>query len=243
MFRTQNNVPQVYVEKSRDFQLLGRLIDCLQAGIKFDIDTILDITSPMNIRDNLLQLLCTRVGFFPTIDIDANILKYIVAAFPYILKYKGTVKSIEYAVRTIIKSEYSTISQNSPPIVELHGQSDTIGEPCSIIIYTNINDYSKKALDEIMRYIKPIGYTYTVMSYRTTSELQEVFNTNDEASAVVSDNSANPDFGRITEITENGVTTFNVNSSSGKTIGLGDIAYSLIPETPIGGNDEETNQT
>ena len=244
MFRTQNNVPQVYIEKSRDFQLLGRLIDCIQAGVKFDIDTILDITSSMNIRDNLLQLLCTKVGFFPTIDIDANILKYIVAAFPYIIKYKGTVKSIEYAVRTIIKSEYSTISQNSPPVVEIYGQDSMFDNyKCAIIIYTNISDYSKKALDEVMRYIKPIGYTYEIQSYNNIGSSAEIFNSNDEVN-INTKVTNTADLGRITEFDTNGNIAQITNSEIGdKTVGFGDISYSIIAEAPIGGNNEKTDET
>lgn len=233
MFRTQDNVPQVYVEKSRDFQLLGRLIDCLQAGVKFDIDTILDITSPMNIRDNLLQLLCTKVGFFPTIDIDANILKYIVAAFPYILKYKGTVRAIEYAVRTIIKSEYSTIAQNSPPIVYIYGSD---GEEhgydnFSIIIYTNINEYSIQALDEVMKYIKPIGYTYEIQTIASADELHEILHMHDDIKTTVASDS--PDFGKIYDTDGSKIDNTDIT--------IGDVAYSIVPKTPIGGNDEETN--
>lgn len=42
--RLQNNVPEVYVKESRDFQLLCRLYDCILNGVKFDIDSMLNIT-------------------------------------------------------------------------------------------------------------------------------------------------------------------------------------------------------
>ena len=238
MFRTQHSVPQVYVEKSRDFQLLGRLIDCLQAGVKFDIDTILDITSPMNIRDNLLQLLCTKVGFFPTIDIDANILKYIVAAFPYIMKYKGTVKAIEYAVRTIIKSEYSTISQNSPPVIEIYDSNDP-NNPFTIVIYTNIGNYSIKALDEIMKYIKPIGYSYEIQSYASVDETIDTLEANDEVETTIVSNS--DDLGRITSLDNLNNPEKMPELSDDSKYKLGDVAYSIVVNTPIEGDNDETN--
>lgn len=165
MFRLQNNVPPIYVEQSRDFQLLCRLMDCSQGAVKYDTDTIINILDASTIRDSLLQLLCTKVGFFPKIDIDANILKYIVAAFPYLLKYKGTKLGIEYAVRAILKSEFGDITKFKPEIT-IYNSKDEINK-YTIYISSNLSDYSRQALEEVLNYVKPIGYSYTISDIAT----------------------------------------------------------------------------
>ena len=45
MFRLQNNVPEVYVDKSRDFQLFCRLYDSCFGGVKFSIDSMSRLTN------------------------------------------------------------------------------------------------------------------------------------------------------------------------------------------------------
>lgn len=161
MFRLQNHVPPIYVEQSRDFQLLCRLIDCSQGAIKYDIDSMVAILDASTIRDTLLQLLCTKVGFFPKRSIDADILKYIVAAFPYIMKYKGTKRGIEMAVWAIMKAEFTGGSQE-PPLVTVYQSSNGACGSHTIVITTTLSDYSRQALEEVLYYIKPIGYDYII---------------------------------------------------------------------------------
>ena len=105
MFRLQDNTPSVYVNQSRDFQLFCRLYDCINNGVKFDIDTMLNILDPMKINDRMLNLLCTKVGFFPKAQYNSNVLRHIIASFPYAIKHKGTLLGIEIAVGTILKAE------------------------------------------------------------------------------------------------------------------------------------------
>ena len=158
MFRLQDKVPSVYVEQSRDFQLLCRLMDCSQGALKYDIDTIVKILDASTIRDSLLSLLCTKVGFFPRVQIEADILKYIVAAFPYIMRYKGTKKGIEYAVNAVLKSEFTNIYRNIPQVI-IKQHPDYIIE-----ISTALSTYNRQALEEVLYYIKPIGYDVVILN-------------------------------------------------------------------------------
>ena len=59
LFRIQDKTPEVYTSTSRDFQLIGRLYDCIINGVKFDIDSILDIINTDFIDSKLLKLLQT----------------------------------------------------------------------------------------------------------------------------------------------------------------------------------------
>ena len=124
---------------------------------------ILDATL---VKDRMLDLLCTRVGFFPRIEIDAQVLKYIVASFPYIVKNKGSETGIKAAVNAILKAE------NNPKVVaepRIEIVKDSIGghlsEPYTIYIYTLVSIYNKAALDELLRYVVPAGFTYKLLEY------------------------------------------------------------------------------
>ena len=57
IFRLQENVPDVYARKSRDFQLLCNVFDILQGGIKYDIDTITSVVDTRYCSERLLPLL------------------------------------------------------------------------------------------------------------------------------------------------------------------------------------------
>ena len=78
-----------------NFQLFCRLYDCINNGVQFDISTITDILDPIKVNDRIVKLLATRVGFITDIDIDNTVLRYILSAYPYIIKNKGTRKGIE----------------------------------------------------------------------------------------------------------------------------------------------------
>ena len=92
VFRAQDNTPPYCVEASRDFQLFCRAMDVIANGVKFDIDSMIQVLDPMKVSDDMLELYATRVGFFHKKPIDSNVLRYIISAFPYIIKNKGTLK-------------------------------------------------------------------------------------------------------------------------------------------------------
>ena len=64
IFRIENNVPDVYVNNSRDFQLLARLKTVLFAAIKHDINSIIFLSNTTYCRDSHLENLSTKLGFF-----------------------------------------------------------------------------------------------------------------------------------------------------------------------------------
>lgn len=179
MFRLQDNTPSVYVEQSRDFQLFCRLYDCINNGVKFDIDSIINILDPKLVNDRILTLLATRVGFFPKREYDSNILRYIIASFSYALKYKGTKRGIEIAVSTILKAEKSIITDRD---IETTIQIDNINH--SIWIYTTGSIINIHALEDFLSYILPVGYTHQFGVYDPREYDQEI-NTEDSLAIMV----------------------------------------------------------
>lgn len=167
MFRFQDNLPEVYINESRDFQLLARLSDVLFSGLKYDIDSMVNILDAMLAKDRMLELMCTKIGFFPKIEIDSQVLKYIISSFPYIIKNKGNKKSIEYAINAILKAENSQ-KIIEKPLIDIINKIDQeyLGrDPYTIYIYTNVKIYNKKALKELLRYVLPSGYSYKIGEY------------------------------------------------------------------------------
>ena len=156
IFRVQEKTPEVYTNTSRDFQLIGRLYDCVINGIKFDTDSILDIIDTDNIDSKLLKLLQTKLGFFTTKDITDDDLRYVLEAFPIIVKNKGSLKGIEQAVSVFLKLNH--IKSN----VKIDIFNNTEAHPYVIQIYLNMPYTDTYLLDEILKYILPTGY---VVSY------------------------------------------------------------------------------
>ena len=165
MFRLQNNVPSTYIEQSRDFQLFCRLYDCINNGVQFDISTITDILDPIKVNDRVVKLLATRVGFITDIDIDNTVLRYILSAYPYIIKNKGTRKGIETAVNAILHAEHSIKAATVEIVNKPAEDSNQIGY--SVNIYTPIilSSKTKKALNELLKYILPVGYIFDILPY------------------------------------------------------------------------------
>lgn len=154
--RLQNNVPEIYVNESRDFQLLCRLYDCIINGVKFDIDSIQHITDTSHCNSRLLDLLKTRLGFFNDKNIYSDDMRFVLEAFPYIIKYKGSKKGIIETLCLFMKingfnSESVLTIDNENYIIKIG-----IGAPVT----------NTEILDEVLKYIIPTGYTYEYYFYR-----------------------------------------------------------------------------
>ena len=109
LIRMQNNVPETYINQSRDFQLLCRMYDVVMNGVKFNIDNVGTITDDKYIQSKLLGLLQTKVGYFESAVTDDN-LRYLLTSFPYIMKNKGSLKSIEQLINVYLKMNHILIS-------------------------------------------------------------------------------------------------------------------------------------
>ena len=109
--------------------------------------------------------MCTKVGFFPKIEIDSQVLKYIIASFPYIIKNKGSELGIRYAVNAILKAENNPDAIGEPLIYIINEERDLNRDPYTVYIYTTISLYNKSALKELLRYVLPAGYAYKLLSY------------------------------------------------------------------------------
>lgn len=166
LIRIQNNVPEVYPNSSRDFQLLCRALDCVQNGLKYNIDSITDTLNTGVCNNRLLQLLQTKLGFFTTKYIDDDDLRFILMAFPYIVRYKGSRKGINRAVNVFMK-----LSGVITPYRVVITNKDTDGKPLyivQIVFETQLNN--TYILDEILKYVLPPCYIIRYAFYKEVNK-------------------------------------------------------------------------
>lgn len=149
LIRMQNNVPETYVNQSRDYQLLCRLYDVVMNGVKYNIDALGNITDNAHIQSNLLSLLQTKVGFFES-EVTDDKLRYLLDAFPYIMKNKGSLKGIEQVLNVYLKMNHI----NTPVQVFVNTQD------CTIIVTIKSNVIlDTKIIEDVMNYVIPTGYS------------------------------------------------------------------------------------
>lgn len=104
IFRLQNNVPDVYVNKSRDFQIFCRLVDLYFATTKNGADGVLKTLSATTCPDSLLQLLQSKVGYVSyDVTVYSEQLRKILDVFPYLIKQKGTYAGIYKTVGLFLR--------------------------------------------------------------------------------------------------------------------------------------------
>lgn len=161
VFRVQDKTPEVYTSTSRDFQLIGRLYDCIINGVKFDTDSILDIINTDNIDSRLLKLLQTKIGFFSSKDITDESLRYVLKAFPEIVKHKGSIKSIKQAVCTFLKLN------GIKSFVYVNKINNSLSNPYTIEIGIDSSIKDTYILDQILKYILPTGYSISYFYYNS----------------------------------------------------------------------------
>ena len=162
MFKLQNNIPEVYTHESRDFQLLCRLYDVVNNGVRFDISTILNILDASKCQDSILDLLALRKGFEPTQTFDTDSYRILLNGFPYICKYKGSKLGILKAIALVLRLD--NLLEDAQVTIS-SGDSN-------IIIETKYPIKNKVILKELLTYVLPIGMTYSLKILSKTSKTQ-----------------------------------------------------------------------
>ncbi len=172
MFRVQDNVPEIYINKSRDFQLLCRLWEGSWAGVKYNIDSIINSLDPFTIKGEMLELLATKVGFFTEENLDDNVLRYIISSFKYALRYKGSKRGIKIAFMAILNSEHILLEESQViiDIINKEDKGNTLVDRYEIVINTPQAIKNTLALREYLKYILPPGYSYTINTFKLSKD-------------------------------------------------------------------------
>lgn len=149
MFRVQNNVPEVYVNDSRDFQLLSRIYDVVFAGVKYNIDSLRHTANTGEINSQLLPLLAYKLGFFTHTDISSENLRHILQIFPSIVHKKGTLQAVKETLNLWFRI-------NNLPSRKIKIYKDP--EKHCITVDLESDSFDTTLLDELFAFILPAGY-------------------------------------------------------------------------------------
>lgn len=166
-FKLENNVPNYYVDESRDFQLLCRIIDIYLKGcmsrsgyIPYQLD--LDKCS-----EQLLYAIANMQGFTTKKYIPPNILRNILKVFPYCIKRKGTKEAIEVASYAVLSTDrliyYINVEVNSR---ELNNSVAFY----NVIITCNSQSEYIPYLEELLSFLVPAGWKITYQLLDTLGE-------------------------------------------------------------------------
>ena len=156
-FRMRNNVPDPYVKQSRDFQLMCDLFDIINNGIKFDIDTITDLSDTTLCRESMLPYLSGKLGLELTTQIPSDSLRTILKCFPYVVNHKGSRRGIEEAICLFLNVIYANCDHR----IEITNRSAINKISGYYIIKIDLEDNVLKnlhILDDILKYVLPSGY-------------------------------------------------------------------------------------
>lgn len=183
----QNLLPGVYTSESRDFQILCRACDVLFNGAKYDIDSMISTLETSNIRNTLLPLLKTKLGFLSNVHLTDAELRLILQAIPYIIKSKGSRKALFYAVNTYAKIH----KLNSPITIVINNKItvsdvDSLGNPREVYKNSYTIEIGLKSsfddlyiLTELLSYAIPCGYNlqyyyYNDLQYSTDTAYDSI---------------------------------------------------------------------
>ena len=170
IFRSDNYVPDVYIEESRDFQLFLKVLDFTQNAIKYDIDSILSILATEDIPTEYLERLKSKIGFFSSKKFNDEELRIALKIFPFIIKYKGSLKGVEMCVNAFL----NLIGNRKGSNIQILN-NDPIS-PYTIRIGVNSPITNLALMEELLSFIVPIGYFieiyfYTDLESKSTSSI------------------------------------------------------------------------
>jgi len=117
MISIKNQVPNIYYDASRDFQILGHLYEVVLNYVKTNADMLYLLPNGIEEDTRATELLATTLGFKLRRNYDKEQLAALVSIFPQILKTKGTIAAIDLAGNALVKAsgvpgEFSTELEN-----------------------------------------------------------------------------------------------------------------------------------
>lgn len=104
-FQLENNVPNIYTEVSRDFQLFCKIFDIYLGANLNRACTVSYILDVDKCDESLLYALANMQGFVTDKYIPPNVLRNICKVFPFCIKRKGTKEAIEVMSQAVLSTD------------------------------------------------------------------------------------------------------------------------------------------
>ena len=179
MFRVKNNVPEVYPNTSRDFQLLCSLYDLVFQSSRYSIDSMPYLSDCKTCDEDMLPLLAKKLGIFETLDkFDVHVVRMVLSAFPNIMKYKGSKNCLDMTLNVFSRA------LNTPVTWESSKNGDEVIPSTYTITFINYLN-NEELLRILLRYLLPTGICvnitvtaseivhYTDLNYVNSTVVQE----------------------------------------------------------------------
>lgn len=152
MITYKNLVPDIYYNRSRDFQILGAYYDLIFNYMKQNADLV-STGLTEDVDDELVDLIITDLGFKESHSYNIRQLKKLISIFSLAIKNKGNIESISLIVDMLnniaglTTKAYIAISDE---------------DPYKIYIYTPSILDDTILLEDMINYILPAGMTYAI---------------------------------------------------------------------------------
>lgn len=164
MISTAKQVPSVYTDESRDFQLLEHLFDAVANASRAGIDGMTQMNGKHE-DSRFLKLSEYTLGFSQRHEATDNSRKLLCASFKDIVRNKGSKTAVDMAVNMLMRSqniheEYSVAVVN----VDDHGN---VFYSIRISVPYSLTDISM--LEDLFDYILPAGYVYSIYRQKSIS--------------------------------------------------------------------------
>lgn len=158
-FRLENNVPNIYTEVSRDFQLFCKIFNVyLGANLNraYTVPYILDVDK---CDESLLYALANMQGFVTDKYIPPNVLRSICKVFPFCIKRKGTKEAIEVMSQAVLSTDRLVYRVSVDLVREEIDESRNSKAVYKIYIQCNTTQIGYiPYLKEALRFIIPAGW-------------------------------------------------------------------------------------
>lgn len=154
--KLEQNTPEIYSEKSRDFQLLCRILNVFLNALIEQSSKIAYNTDNDTLDERLLYLEARKLGFTTHKYFPPNILRNICENFPQLIRRKGTKQAMLDAVYTILSAN------NLVTVLEI-GESNE-GDHYTYNIVSNVSDDEINYIAELLSFIVPAGVVWNYIA-------------------------------------------------------------------------------
>ena len=104
MISIKNQLPNIYYDASRDFQILGHLFEVVLNYTKTNADMLYLLPNGITSDTRATELLAHTLGFKLKRNYDKEQLAALVSIFPRLLKMKGTLQAVNLAGNALVKA-------------------------------------------------------------------------------------------------------------------------------------------
>ena len=158
MINIKDQLPSIYYDASRDFQVLGHLYEVVLNYVKTNADMLYLLPNGIEADTRAIELLAMTLGFKLRRNYDKDQLAALVSIFPQLLKIKGTKNAIDLAGNALVKAS------GAP------GVFDSKIENHVLIVHIPIEISDITLFIDLLPYILPSGIRVSIIRSTTLEE-------------------------------------------------------------------------